>query len=64
MDRQFAGARAKQIAADANVVAEIEQLVQLETLVADRVFLHVNLQPLSVLLQMARIPPCPSGESP
>ena len=50
--RQFAGARAKQISADSDVVAEIEQLVQLESFFADRVFLDVDLQPLPVLLQV------------
>ena len=53
MDREFAGARAKQIAADANVVSDIEQLVQLEAGIADCVFFHVNLQPLAALLQVA-----------
>ena len=52
VDGEFAGAGAKQISADADVVAEVEQLVELETRVADGVFLDVNLQALAVLLQV------------
>ena len=52
MDAQFAGAGAEQISADADVVAEVEQFVQLESLVADRIFLDVDLQSLAALLQV------------
>ena len=34
------------------MIAEIEQFVEIESLVSDRVFLYVNLQPLSRLLQV------------
>ncbi len=54
MDRQLAGARAEQIAAHADVVAEIEQLVQGETFFAHEVELHVDLQPLAALLQVGK----------
>src|SRR5260370_35138444 len=53
MNRELASARAKQICADSDVVAEVEQFVQLEALVADGIFLHVNLQALAALLQVA-----------
>ena len=51
---KLAGTRAKQISAYADVVAEIEQFVELESFLSDRIFLHVNLQPLSALLQMSK----------
>src|ERR1017187_8146223 len=54
MHTQFARARAKQISADADVVAQIEQLVQLESLVAHGVFLNINLQSLPALLQVGK----------
>src|SRR5207244_13248181 len=50
--RQLAVARAEQISGNANVIAEVEQLVKLESFFANCVFLHVNLEPLSLLLQM------------
>ena len=34
------------------MIAEVEQLVKLESFFADGVFLHVNLEPLSLLLQV------------
>jgi hypothetical protein len=49
---EFAGAGAKQVSAHADVVAEVEQFVELETLLTNRIFLHVNLQLLPTLLQM------------
>ena len=52
MDAEFAGARAEQISADADVVAEVEQLVEFESLFADGIFLHVNLQLLAALLKV------------
>src|ERR1700722_6147364 len=52
MNREFAGARAKEISADPDVIAQVEQLVQFETLLTPRVSLHINLQLLSVLLQV------------
>ncbi len=38
----------------ADVVAQVEQLVKLESLVADGIFLHVNLQLLPALLQVRK----------
>ncbi len=49
---EFAGAGAEEISADADVVAEVEQLVEFESLFADRVFLHVNLEACPSLLQV------------
>src|SRR5205823_14954678 len=44
----------EQIAADADVYAKRQQLVELESLLAHRVLLHVNLQALAVLLHMGK----------
>ena len=52
--RQLAGARAEQIAGDADVVAQVEQLVEREALLAHRVQPHINLQPLALLLQRGK----------
>ena len=52
MDGEFAGAGAEQVAAGADVIAEIEEFVEFETFIADGVLLDVNLQPLSCLLQV------------
>ena len=52
VDAEFAGAGAEQISADADVVAEVEQFVELESLVADGIFLDVDLQPLAALLEV------------
>ena len=52
MHGEFAGAGAKQISADSDVIAQVEELVKLESLFADRIFLDVDLQPLSILLQV------------
>src|SRR5436190_12454794 len=52
MDAQLAGPGAEQIPANADVVAEVEQFVELEGVIADRVLLNVNLQTLAVLLQV------------
>src|SRR6185437_3186991 len=52
MDGQLSGTRAEQVSADANVIAQIEQLKKIETLVADSVLLYVDLQLLPALLQM------------
>ena len=49
---QLARAGAEQIAAGADVIADIEQLEQLKALFADGIFFYVKLQPLSVLLQV------------
>src|SRR5207302_9357131 len=50
--RRLAGPRAEQVSGNANVIAEVEQLVKLESFFANRILLHVNLEPLSLLLQM------------
>ncbi len=52
VNAEFAGAGAEQVSADADVVAEVEQFVEFESLVADGVFLDVDLQPLAALLQV------------
>src|SRR5438105_3083660 len=52
MDAQLAGSRAKQIATHADVIAKIKQFVKLKSLVADGIFLHIDLQLLTGLLQM------------
>ncbi len=52
VNRQFVGLGAEQVSAHADVVADIEQLEQLEALFADRVLLDVELQPLALLLQV------------
>ncbi len=52
MNAEFARARAKQISANANVIAQVEQLPQFVSRIADRVFLDVDLQPLAILLQV------------
>ena len=53
VDREFASAGAEQVAADADVVADVEQFVQVESPVANRVFLHIDLQLLPALLQVS-----------
>ena len=52
--RQLAGAGAEEIAAHANVVAQVKQLVKGKTFFADEVQLHVDLQPLAALLEMRK----------
>ena len=52
MHAQLAGAGAEQVSLHADVVADVEQLVKLPLLVADRIFLHINLQLLARLLEM------------
>ena len=51
---QLAGARAEEIAGDADVVAEVEQLVKLKCLLADGIEPNVDLQPLAALLQLRK----------
>ena len=48
---ELAGAGAEQVAGDADVVAEVEQLVEREALFADGVEADVDLQALAALLQ-------------
>ncbi len=52
MNAELARARAKQISANPNVIAQVKQLPQFEAGIAYRVFLDVDLQPLPVLLQV------------
>ena len=52
VDAQLAGAGAEEIALDADDVADIEQLEELEIALAHGVLLDVDLQALSVLLQV------------
>ena len=52
VDRQFAGAGAEQESAHPDVVADIEQLPELESGLAQVIFLDVDLQPLPALLQV------------
>ena len=52
MNAQLAGAGTEEIAVDADDVADVEQLEQLEIALAHGVFLDVDLQALSVLLQV------------
>ena len=47
------GSGANEVSADADVVAEIEQLVKLKCFFPDCVKLHVDLQTLAILLQMS-----------
>src|SRR5579864_4372117 len=54
VDRQLAGPGAKQISADTDVVAQVEQLIELESLFAHGIFLYVNLQALAILLQVGK----------
>ena len=46
------GAGAEQVAADADVIADVEKPVEIEALVSHGIFFHVNLQALSALLQV------------
>ncbi len=50
--RELAGPGAHQLAADADVVAEIEQLVEREDVFTDVVLAHVYLQAFAALLQV------------
>ena len=54
MDGQFAGAGTEEIAGDADVIAQVEQLVELKALFADRVETHIDLQALAALLQLRK----------
>ncbi len=50
--RELAGAGAEEIAGDADVVAEVEQLVKLKGLLAYCVEPHIDLEPLAALLEL------------
>ena len=51
VDGEFASLGAKQVSARANVITDIEQLVELEAFFPDRIFLDVNLKLPPALLQ-------------
>ena len=52
VDGELAGAGAEEVAADADVVAEVEELVEGEDVFADVVFADVDLEALAVLLEL------------
>src|SRR5262249_50376889 len=52
MNGQLTRTRAEEISANANVVSQIEQLIESKSFFADEIELHVDLQPLTALLQM------------
>ena len=52
MDGELAGAGAEEVAGDADVVAQVEQLVELKALLADSVEADVDLQAFAALLQL------------
>ena len=54
VDGQLAGPGAEQVARHADVVAQVEQLVERKALLAHRVQADVDLQPLAVLLQRGK----------
>jgi len=54
MDCELTGARAEEIAAHADVIAEVEKFIESKAFFADEVELHVNLQPLPALLHMGK----------
>ncbi len=52
VDGELAGAGAEEVAADADVVAEVEELVEGEGVLADVVLADVDLQALAALLEL------------
>ena len=52
MNGEFAGASAEEMADDADVVAEVEELVEGEGVFADVVFADVDLHALAALLEL------------
>ena len=59
VNAEFAGARAEQVAFDTEDVADIEKLEESEIVLADGVFLDVDLEALAVLLHVRETRPCP-----
>ena len=53
MHGKLAGARAHQVAANADVIAEVEQLVESEVVLADVVLADVDLEALAALLELS-----------
>ena len=54
MNGQFSCARAEEVSADAYVITQVQQFVELKCLFANGIFLHVNLQLHSALLDMCK----------
>ena len=54
VDGQFPGPGAKKISAGANVISKVKQPIKLKPFFADRIFLHIDLQALAVLLQVRK----------
>jgi hypothetical protein len=54
VDAQLAGLGAEQVAARANVIAKIKQLVELESLLSHGIFFDVDLQFLAALLDVRK----------
>ena len=52
LDGELAGAGAEEVAADADVIAEVEELVEGEGVLADVVFADVDLEALAALLEL------------
>ena len=52
VDAQLTGTRTKQVATHTDVIAKIKQFVKLKSLVPHGIFLHIDLQLLTGLLQM------------
>src|ERR1700734_440855 len=52
VEGELAGAGAHEVAADADVVTEVEELVEVEEVFADVVFADVDLEALAVLLDL------------
>ena len=52
VDGEFAGAGAEEVAANADVVAEVEELVEREGVLADVVLADVDLEALAALLEL------------
>ncbi len=59
VDGELARAGAHEVAADANVVAEVRELVEGEEVFADVVFADVDLEALAALLELGEGRLCP-----
>jgi hypothetical protein len=53
VDAEFAGAGTEEISFDADVVADVEELVEFPELIADGILLDVDLKLLAALLKMS-----------
>ena len=54
MNAEFAGAGAKKITPDANMIAQIEEFPEFKALCAYSVFLDLELEPLPILLEVRK----------